>query len=187
MAQGVEGRFLSKGFIGGLDSHPIGMPDTYEEIAAGERCLSRLDHEGAFKHFDSAIKAEPENAYAHFLKAEAALGLDRLSPEEIAALYRKAMELEPDNPQYLDGFGSFCLDIGRFKEAEEAFRKAAEMDEENAPFYYMDFAVNYYRKAPLIMERYLDDTTRKMIAKKALEYLLKALGMGKEEALEVLR
>lgn len=163
------------------------MTDAAEEIAAGERCLQNLDYEGAFDHFDAAGRAAPKNAYAHFGKAEAALGLGNLDPEEILSLYKRALELEPDNPQYLDSLGSFSLDVGRFKEAEEAFNKAAQVDQENAPFYYVDFAVNYYRKAPVIMERFLDATTKRMIARKAMDYLLKALEMNKEEALEILK
>ncbi|MFQ5838201.1 MAG: tetratricopeptide repeat protein [Thermoplasmata archaeon] len=163
------------------------MADPSKEIAQGETCLRRLDYDGALKHFDAALKEDPQNAYAYFCKAEAALGLDRTEPDEIASLYKQAMELDPKNPQYLDAYGSFCMDTGRFKEGEEAFNMAARLDEENAPFYYVDFAVNYYRKAPIIMARFLDDTTRRMIAVKALDYLLKALGMDREDALEFLR
>jgi Tfp pilus assembly protein PilF len=163
------------------------MADPSEELAEGERCLARLDYEAAYRHFDAALKEDPENAYAYFCKAEAALGLDQLETEEIASLYKKAMELDPENPQYLDAYGSFCVDTGRFKEAEEAFNKAARLDEENAPFYYVDFAVNYYRKAPIIMARYMDDTTKQMIARKALDYVLKALGMDREEAARLLQ
>ncbi len=163
------------------------MADPAEEIAEGERSLNRLDYESAFKRFDAAIKADPENAYAYFCKAEAALGLDRLQSQEIAGLYKKALDLDPKNPQYLDGYASFCLDMGHFKEAEEAFNRAAEMDEENAPFYFVDFAINYFRKAPIVMGKYMDDTTRRLVAKKSLDYVLKALGMDKKQALEFLR
>ncbi len=61
------------------------------------------------------------------------------------------------------------------------------MDEENAPFYFVDFAINYFRKAPIVMGRYMDDTTRRLVAKKSLDYVLKALGMDKKQALEFLR
>lgn len=163
------------------------MGDASQEIAEGERRLGRLEYEEAFRQFDAALTKDPDNAYAHFCKAEAALGLDTVEPDEIAALYRKAIELEPDNPQYLNAYGLFCIDVGRFKAAEEAFNKAAEVDGENAPLYYADFAVNYFRQAPVIMERYLDATTKRMIATKSLDYLLRALSMTKEEARELLR
>ncbi len=162
------------------------MTDASEEIEAGERSLNRLDYEGAFRHFDAAIKEDPKNPQAYFGKAEAALGLNQLEADEIAKLYKKALDLDPKNPQYLDGYASFCLDIGHFKEAEAAFNRAAEMDEENAPFYFVDFAINYFRKAPIVMGQYMDDTTRRLVAKKSLDYVLKALGMDKKQALEFL-
>lgn len=157
------------------------MPDASADIAEGERSLSRLDYDQAFRQFKSAAKKDPENGYAHFCQAEAALGVNDLEPGDIAGLYARAIELEPDNPQYLNAYGLFCIDIGRFKQAEEAFNHAAEVDEENAALYYSDFAVNYYRQAPVVMQQYLDATTERMIAKKAVDYLLKALDMTEDE------
>lgn len=163
------------------------MGDALKEIAEGERHLSRLEYEEAFRRFDAAVEADPENAYAHFCKAESALGLDALETDEIAALYQRAIELEPENPQYLNAYGLFCIDVGRFKAAEEAFNRAAATDEENAPLYYADFAVNYYRQAPVVMAQYLDATTQRMIAKKALDYLLRALDLTEAEAVDLLQ
>lgn len=157
------------------------MADASTEIAEGERSLSRLDYEDAFRRFKAAAKKDPENGYAHFCQAEAALGLNTMKADDIANLYQKAIELEPGNPQYRNAFGLFCIDVGRFQTAEEAFNQAAELDEENASLYYADFAVNYYRQAPVVMSQYLDETTERMIAKKAVEYLLKALEMSEDE------
>ncbi|MFQ6012620.1 MAG: tetratricopeptide repeat protein [Thermoplasmata archaeon] len=157
------------------------MPDASAEIAEGERSLIHLDYEQAFRQFQAAVKKDPKNAYAHFCQAEAALGLNDLEPGDIASLYQRAIDLEPENPQYLNAYGLFCIDVGRFKAAEEAFNQAATVDAENAALYYSDFAVNYYRQAPVVMQQYLDATTERMIAKKALDYLLKALDMTEEE------
>ena len=157
------------------------MPDASAEIAEGERSLSRLDYDEAYSQFQAAAKKDPANAYAHFCQAEAGLGVNDLEPGDIASLYQRAIELEPDNPQYLNAYGLFCIDVGHFKQAEEAFNQAAEADEENAALYYSDFAVNYYRQAPVVMAQFLDATTERMIAKKAVEYLLKALDMTEEE------
>lgn len=163
------------------------MPDAAEAIAQGNQALGQLDFEAAFAHFSAAMEADPENAYAHYGKAEAALALDRLEPGEIVALYQRAKELDPENPQFLDGYATFCLDIGRFKEAEEAFNQAAQVDEENAPFYFVEFAINYLRKAPVIMAQYMDETTRRLISKKALDYVLKALEMEPDQVMDFLR
>lgn len=162
------------------------MPDAAAEIAEGERSLSRLDYDQAFRQFKAAAKKDPENGYALFCQAEAALGVGDLEPGDIATLYQRAIELEPENPQYLNAYGLFCIDAGRFKAAEEAFNRAAEVDEENAALYYSDFAVNYYRQAPVVMQQYLDATTERMIAKKAVDYLLKALNMTEEEMRDLL-
>ena len=78
------------------------------------------------------------------------------------------------------------MDLGRFNEAEQAYTKAAELDKDNASFYYSEFAIHYRNKAPVIMEQFLDDKTRDMIAQKSLNYMLKALNMEREEAKRLL-
>ncbi len=157
-----------------------------EEIALGEQALSRLDYEAAYKHFDKAAKADAGDAVAYFGKAEAALGMPKLEAEDILSLYKKALELDTENPQYLDAIAAFCMDLGRFNEAEEHYNRAAQLDEDNAPYYWSEFAIQYARKAPVIMEQFLDDKTRDMIRTKALTYALKALAMEKDDAKRVL-
>jgi len=153
-----------------------------EEIAAGEQALSQLDYDSAYRHFDKATKADPKNAVAFFGKAEAALGVPKAEAEEVLGLYKKAIELDGENPQYRDALASFCVDLGRFNDAEEQYNAAAKLDEDNAPFYWSEFAIQYARKAPVIMEQFLDDNTKDMIRTKALTYALKALGIEKEDA-----
>lgn len=157
-----------------------------DEIAAGEQALGRLDYDAAYKHFDAAAKEDPSNAVAFFGKAEAALGVPKVEAEEVLGLYKKAIELDGENPQYRDALASFCVDLGRFNEAEEHYNAAANLDGENAPFYWSEFAVQYARKAPVIMEQFLDDKTKDMIRAKALTYALKALGVEKEDAKRLL-
>ncbi len=159
------------------------MPSAAEaDVTAGEQALGRLDYDSAYKHFDKATKADPSNAVAYFGKAEAALGVPKVEAEEILGLYKKAIELDGENPQYRDALASFCVDLGRFNEAEEQYNAAAKLDQENAPFYWSEFAIQYARKAPVVMEQFLDDKTRDMIRQKALAYALKALGLEKEDA-----
>ena len=162
------------------------MPTAEEEIALGEQALGSLNYDEAFKHFDKATKADPANAVAHFGKAESALGVPKVEAEEILDLYQKAIQLDPENPQYHDALASFCVDLGRFKEAEEHYNKAAALDEDNAPFYWSEFAIQYARKGPVVMEQFLDDKTRDMIKEKALAYALKALGLAREDAKRLL-
>jgi tetratricopeptide (TPR) repeat protein len=158
-----------------------------EEIQAGEQALSALDYPAAYKHFDKAAKADPKNPVAWFGKAEAALGLPKMEAEEILTFYKKAVELEPEHPQFLEALASFSMDLGRFNEAEQHYNKAAEVDSENAAYYWSEFAVNYKAKAPVAMEQFLDDKTRDMIAAKALSYALKAIALTKDEAKRLLQ
>jgi tetratricopeptide (TPR) repeat protein len=162
------------------------MPGAEDSIMKGEQHLAQFEHEKAKKAFDDAIKSDPKNARAYFGKAEACLGIPKIKVEDILELYKKAISLEPDNVFYVTSLGSFCNDIGRFNDAEEFYNKATELDEENASVYFSEFAIGYYTKAPIIMEKFLDDKTKGMIKKKALVYMLKALDMSEDEAKKLL-
>jgi Tfp pilus assembly protein PilF len=158
-----------------------------EEIQAGEQALSALDYPAAYKHFDKAAKADPKNPVAWFGKAESALGLPGMEAADVLSCYKKAVEIEPDHPQFLEAIAAFTMDMGRFNEAEQYYNKCAEVDADNAAYYWSEFAVNYKAKAPAAMEQFLDDKTRDMIAQKALSYALKALALSKDEAKRLLQ
>ena len=162
------------------------MADIEKDMMKAETLLAQFEYEKARKKFNDVIKADPKNAMAYFGKAEATLGMPKAKIENIMELYQKAFELEPDNVYYLTTLGSFCSDIGRFNEAEQYYTKATEIDEENASVYFSEFAISYFIKAPIIMEKFLDDNTRKMIKKKSLVFMLQALDMTEEEAKELL-
>ncbi|MFQ6106590.1 MAG: tetratricopeptide repeat protein [Thermoplasmata archaeon] len=163
------------------------MKEADEEIANGERLLGMSQYDEALKHFNKATKMDPTNARGFFGKAEASFGNPKVKPEDITELYKRAIELDPENPQYLEAYASFCMDAGRFKEAEEYYVKASELDPDSAPYYLSEFAIQYYARAPVIMEKFLDEKTKDMIASKSLEYLLRALGIEREEAVRLLK
>ncbi len=162
------------------------MTTAEDEISAGEQALGALDYDGAYKHFNKASRLDPANALAFFGKAESALGVPNLESEEVGTAYKKAIELDPQNPQFLEAFASFSMDQGRFNEAEQAYLKAASLDPDNASYYFSEFAVQYKARAPVVMEQFLDDKTRDLIANKAFDYMLKALGMTRDEAKRLL-
>lgn len=162
------------------------MPNAVDEIIAGEQCLSRLDYEKAYRHFVKAVKLNPKEGRAYFGKAEASIGMPKVKPEDIAALYKKAIELEPDNPQFIEAYAVFCMDAGRFNEAESLYNMVAKLDKDNAPYYYSDFAIKFYTIAPQVMENLMDEKGKEIVARKSLDYLLKALQINKEYAKRLL-
>lgn len=162
------------------------MDELEKLVKQGFQLLSEGEYSQALSRFDKAIKADPKNAEAYFGKAEAGMLVPKVSVDDVLALYKKAVELDSKNPYYLTSMGAFCIDIGRFNEAESAYNKAAELDPDNAPYYYSEFGVEYFRKAPEVMEQFLDDKTKDIIAKKALKYLMKSIGLDEEKARKLL-
>jgi tetratricopeptide (TPR) repeat protein len=164
------------------------MADIEIELIKGEQLLAEFEYEKARKKFNDIIKTDPKNARAHFGKAEASLGMQKVTAEEIMELYRKATELEPDNVFYITSLGSFCLQIGKFQDAEACYNKATELDEENFPDYFAEFAIGYFKSAQIVYENHIDrdPNTMTMIRKKTLEYLLKAIDLAPEKAKELL-
>jgi len=162
------------------------MADVQKDLMDGQDAMANGDFEEAVSKFNKAIKTDPNCAEAYFGKAEASVGVPKMAPEEVMALYKKAVELDSKNPIYHSSYAAYLLEIGRFNEAEAAYQKAADLDPDNARYYYSEFGVEYIFRAPVVMEKFLDDKTKDMIVKKGLRYLLKAAGISEEEAKRVL-
>ncbi|MCL4346843.1 MAG: tetratricopeptide repeat protein [Candidatus Thermoplasmatota archaeon] len=160
--------------------------DAKKELEDGIQLLNEGRAEEAIKKFSKVTKIDPKNAEAYFWKAEASLALSQVTVEEILALYKKAIEYDPNNAYYQSSLGFFCAENGRFNEAEAAYNRAAELDPESSSQFYSEFASEYARKAPVFMERFLDEKTREMIQKKALKYALKSIMMDEETAKKLL-
>ncbi|UCE74915.1 MAG: tetratricopeptide repeat protein [Methanomassiliicoccales archaeon] len=161
------------------------MKEVDKLIMQAKELLNNGEFEKAAKTFDRVIKAAPDNSVGYFGKAEASIGVSKFSMVEVAQLYKKAIELEPDNPFYYKSYGDFCLDNGLLSQAEEAYNSAIKLDPEGARFYYSDLAIGYYNSGLLFPERQLN-LTEEDIARKALHYSLKALDMDEKRAIDIL-
>jgi Flp pilus assembly protein TadD len=160
--------------------------DSRKELEDGIQLFNEGRPEDAVKKFAKILKNDPKNAEAYFWRAEASLALSQVAIDEILAFYRKAIEFDPTNAYYQSSLGFFCAENGRFNDAEAAYNRAAELEPESSAQFYSEFAATYARKAPVFMERFLDDKTREMIQKKALKYALKSISMDEETAKKLL-
>ncbi|MCX8173506.1 MAG: tetratricopeptide repeat protein [Thermoplasmata archaeon] len=161
-------------------------PNVEKELAAGNRLLQEGDLKGALSRFNKAVKLDPNCAEAYFGIAEASVGIPKVSIDQILNAYRKAIELDSKNPYYYSAYGSFCLENGLYKEAEEAYTRAAHLDPDNAIYYLSELSVEFYRNAISKMDEEASNQEYDTILKKSLEYFLKALNLTREEAMRLL-
>ncbi len=162
------------------------MAEIEKDLMDAQEAMASGNFDGAVSRYNKVLKADPKCADAYFGKAEASVGVPKMSPEEVIALYKKAVELDPKNPIFQSSYAAYLIEIGRFNDAEIAYLKAAELDPDNARYYYSEFGVEYILRAPIVMEKFLDDKTKEMILKKGFKYLLKAAGLTEEDAKRLL-
>ncbi len=164
------------------------MADIEALLEEAETLLNRFEYEEAYEKFSELIEEdlnEKTESQARFGRAEASLGMNEVESDEILEDYERAIELN-DNPFYRQSAGGFCIDIGKFEKAEEHYRKAAELDPDNKHHYLSDLAVGYRFKAPIMMEEYVEQVGEDIILRKSLNYMLEALEIEEEKAVDLL-
>ena len=110
----------------------------------------------------------------------------KVKDEDIIEAYNKAIELDPQC-DYYESYGLYCISINKYDEAEKAFCEAAEADESRSASLYSEFAVEYFNNVMASYGEIMEDPkARAPYAKKALEYMLKALEIEPEEAKSLL-
>jgi len=99
-----------------------------DRVKQAQRALQQGKMEQAEALFEEAVKTLPAKA------AEAAFQLGVLAESRIDYLkakeyYTKAVQLQPDNPQYLNALGKLQLILGHYGEAQQHLEHALEIRE----------------------------------------------------------
>ncbi len=108
-----------------------------EDIQQAGMALSSGQFDEAMALFDKIRESEPENAVAHYGWAEAAfmrLSMDMaedVPAGKIMQVYKKAMQLDEENLEYVASFANFCLDCGRIPMAIKEYQRLEKMAELN--------------------------------------------------------
>ena len=103
--------------------------------------------------------------------------------------FEKVTKVDAGNAEAWFGKAEAAVLVPKVKTEDilAAYKKAAELDPDNAAYYYSEFGVEYFKRAPVVMEAYMDDKTEEMVMKKSLKYLLLSIGLTESDALELLQ
>ncbi|MCQ2069877.1 MAG: hypothetical protein MJZ68_01960 [archaeon] len=171
---------------------PSRSPAAQKKFDTAMKAMDVGDFKKAYTSFKKFTEEFPDDAEGWYCKAECgnyASGMfgAKVKEEEIIAAYTKAIELDDSRPDYYQSYGSFSISIGKYEEAEKAYNEAAQIDESLSSSLYSEFAIEYYNHVLGTYGEIMDDPkARAKYAKKALEYMLKALDMDVEEAKSLL-
>lgn len=163
-----------------------------KKIASAMKAMDEGDFKKAYTAFKKLAAELPESADVWYYKAECgnyASGMfgAKVSTDEIIEAYKKAIELDGENVEYLRSYGSFLISVNKYDDAEQAYRAAVEVDESEAASLYSEFAIEYYNNVMATYADIMEDPkARAPYGKKALQYLLMAIDMTPEEAKELL-
>ena len=147
--------------------------------------LDKSEYKKATRVFDKVIKQDPKNSLGYFGKAEASMGVTKLSLMDLSKLYRQAVELEPENDLFLSSYADFCLSNGLLDKGAELFEKVAELIPENASTIYIDLAYGYSNYGLLYLSRQFNKGPED-IYREAFAFLLKGLDLDENRAKDML-
>ncbi len=163
-----------------------------KKIANAMKAMDEGDFKKAYTAFKKLAAEFPEDAEVWYCKAESgnyASGMfgAKADTQEIMDAYKKAMELDPSRVDFYQSYGQFCISINKYDEAEAAYNEAAEIDESMSSTLYSEFAIEYFNNVMASYGEIMEDPkARAPYAKKALDYMLKALEIDPEEAKSLL-
>jgi tetratricopeptide (TPR) repeat protein len=108
-------------------------PEVAEEVQSrlAEILFQRGKFRRARRHLQAALAYQPDNPHYHHLMASAVEADVHCTPDRALEHWRRALELEPEEPQYLSAFGLLAVREGQTEEGLTALRRAHELAPDN--------------------------------------------------------
>ena len=85
------------------------------------------DRNDAYRYYEKALKADPDNIHA-LNNYSYYLSLEDRDLEKALEMIGRVMELEPGDPTYIDTYGWILYKLGRYEEAKASLRQAVSLD-----------------------------------------------------------
>src|SRR6516165_667734 len=89
--------------------------------------LKRRKYKRARRHLTAALRHQPDNARYHYLMATAVEADKKADPERAAEHFRRALELDPEQPKCLGDYGLVAIRLGQSEEGLQCLRRAVEV------------------------------------------------------------
>ncbi|MEK7481357.1 MAG: tetratricopeptide repeat protein [Patescibacteria group bacterium] len=98
-------------------------------VKLGQNAYQAGNRAQAIAYYEQGVAANPQVPLRHFELAE--LEREDGQKEKAYKEYKEAVEIEENNPRYLDGLLNVVIDLGKVKEAKELLRELKEANPEN--------------------------------------------------------
>jgi tetratricopeptide (TPR) repeat protein len=108
--------------------------DTEALYGAGMTAYQIGDWQRAVRHLARLIEADADYIAAYPLLAEALWKLDM--HEQALVIYQRALSLHIEEEKLLPGYLGFCIELGKWKEAEAGIARLRNLDEDDPIYWY---------------------------------------------------
>ncbi len=150
--------------------------------------------DGAIEHLESKLPDNSDNAQMHHMYAEFAnmknseAQDDVIPGRKIMMMYKKAMELDEENMEYIADFAAFALECRRIPVAVKEFQRyARRLELEDIPIDEILFtASRNIVDAIEVMDPSKQNPMVQPWLQQALIWAVGGLGYGKDEAVEMM-
>jgi len=178
------------------------MPDV-DVLTQAAKSITQGDFMGAMEIFEAHIGVSPSDPAGYHGWAEAALfevqengnmdekGNDRINEGQIAAYFRKASGMDPENADYLAAYANALIEFDRIPMAIRQFKKLKELGDASNE---VDVSFHLYEAARLLIDAIdlktnfdRSESFARQFLPVSVEFALLGLGFtSAEEALEYL-